>query len=146
MVTKSSLSKPRSDPERIQYWMQIVNTYTKAFLTHPTDKLPAISGLAFKFQHIKLQRIWLDYGSKAYIGRAPLAVYNSDVNPDTLPSQFKVLLLFLREFEGGENGAIALVLTGSTRNEYKRVGFAEPGYDYHGLLNKWFEKSELRII
>ncbi|KAF2687534.1 HET-domain-containing protein [Lentithecium fluviatile CBS 122367] len=46
MVTKSRIERLQTDSDRFQYWRHILETYSPMLLTKPTDRLPALSGLA----------------------------------------------------------------------------------------------------
>ena len=50
MVEKQLIGRLGSLPKYFQYWRNLVTTYSETCLTHATDKLPALSGLASEFQ------------------------------------------------------------------------------------------------
>jgi hypothetical protein len=53
-VPKRRIESFRKVPEReiLAYWYDLLQTYSKCKLTISSDKLPALSGLAFQFSHV----------------------------------------------------------------------------------------------
>ncbi|KAL9079693.1 MAG: hypothetical protein Q9157_001419 [Trypethelium eluteriae] len=52
MVRKLRIAHIGSFPECFAYWEELITTYSRMKLTHATDRLPALSGLASDFQGV----------------------------------------------------------------------------------------------
>ena len=52
MVTKSAVDQLAGHTKRFEYWRDLVTTYSRLNLTHITDRLPALSGLASDFHSV----------------------------------------------------------------------------------------------
>ena len=50
MVAKTAIDQLESHRECFEYWTTVVKTYSRLHLTNITDRLPALSGLAYNFQ------------------------------------------------------------------------------------------------
>ncbi|KAN0089937.1 HET domain containing protein [Hyaloscypha variabilis] len=56
IVEKVAIGQLITHSECLKYWTKLVSTYSEMFLTRPTDKLPALSGLASELQRITKDR------------------------------------------------------------------------------------------